>query len=148
VQELDKEESRRQFGREAFAQPGYMQKYLRDMRARLQLQASDSGLVFGIKVSGGGPRPEPEDTVVISYKVHAADGKTEIPGLARERTRAKVQDLVPGLVEALQLMSVGSGAVLILPPDLSFGSGEWPEGAERDTPLIFSLVLHEIVEQP
>ena len=148
VQELEQQALRQQFGSEAFARPGYLERYLKDMRSRLGLQASDSGLVFGIKVNSSGARPEPGDTVIISYKVNTADGQTELPGLAQDRMRVKVQDLLPGLAEGLQMMTVGSGALLVLPPDLSYGSGEWPAGAERGTPLIFTVALHEIVTPP
>jgi FKBP-type peptidyl-prolyl cis-trans isomerase len=146
--ELDREELRQRFGAEAFARPGYLSQYLRDMQKRFDLQVSDSGLLYGIKTSGQGARPEPEDTVVLSFKVNAADMQTEIAQLGGQRLRFKVRDVMPGLSEALQMMSAGSSAMVILPPELSYGTGEWPAGAEPGTPLIFTLVLHEIISAP
>ncbi len=145
VAELEREEIRQRYGAEAFARPGYLNEYLRDIQKRFDLQAGDSGLLYGIKTSGQGARPEPEDTVVLSFKVNAADMQTEIPSLGGQRMRLRVKDVVPGLSEGLQMMGAGSSAMLVLPPALSFGSGEWPAGIERGTPLIFTVVLHEIV---
>jgi len=148
LQELAQQDQRRPFGAQAFAQPGFLDQYLKEMRKRFDLQGTDSGLSFGIKVIGAGARPAPEDTVIISYKVSTADLQTELKGLGGERVRLKMDDLVPGLAEALQMMNIGSTALLILPPDLSFGEGPWPAGAERGTPLVFTVILHEIIAAP
>ena len=111
------------------------------------MERSDSGLCYGIK-AGYGARPAPEDTVVISYKVTLADTTTDVPSLAANRLKARVADLLPGLAEALQMMTVDSAAMLVLPPDLSFGAGEWPAGTERGTPLLFTVKLHEVIAAP
>ena len=147
MQEMEQAERRRQFGAEAFARPGYLQTYLKDISKQFQLERSDSGLCYGIK-AGYGARPAPEDTVVISYKVTQADATTEVPRLAANRQKTRVADLMPGLAEALQMMTVDSAAMLVLPPDLSFGAGEWPAGTERGTPLLFTVKLHEVITAP
>lgn len=147
MQEMEESERRRQFGAEAFAQPGHLQNYLKEISKQFQLERSDSGLCYGIK-AGYGARPAPEDTVVISYKVTLADTTTDVPSLAANRLKARVADLLPGLAEALQMMTVDSAAMLVLPPDLSFGAGEWPAGTERGTPLLFTVKLHEVIAAP
>lgn len=147
MQEMEQAERRRQFGAEAFARPGYLQTYLKDISKKFQLERSDSGLCYGIQ-AGYGARPGYEDSVVISYKVNLADTTTEVPGLAVNRQKVRVADLLPGLAEALQMMSVDSAAMLVLPPDLSFGAGEWPAGTERGTPLLFTVKLHEVIAAP
>lgn len=147
MQEMEAAERRRQFGAEAFARPGYLQAYLKDISKRFQLQRSDSGLCYGIQ-PGSGARPAPEDTVVISYKTNLADTTTEVPGMSVNRQRLRVADLLPGLAEALQMMTVDSAAMLVLPPDISFGEGEWPAGTERGTPLLFTVKLHEVIAAP
>jgi FKBP-type peptidyl-prolyl cis-trans isomerase FkpA len=149
VQEIEQAEKRRRYSAAAFAQPGYLEAYLKEMRTRYRLQATDSGLNFGFSKSGDtGIRPEPEDTVIISYVVVAADGETVIPGVGRQRARHKVKDLLPCLAEVLQMMGPGGAAMAVVPPDLSYGEGEWPPGAEKGTPLVFTVMLHEIVATP
>lgn len=145
LQELEKEELRLKFGTEAFARPGYLQQYLKETRKQFGLDASDSGLSFGIRTAGFGVRPGPDDTVVISYKVTKADARTDLPQLQVEKLRIKVSELLPGLAEACQMMTVDSLAMLVLPPDLSYGDGKWPPGTDRGTPLLFTLKLHEVV---
>jgi len=144
TQEMEQAELRARFGAEAFARPGYLQTYLKEMAKQFQLERSDSGLCYGIR-PGYGARPTPEDSVVISYKVNLADTTTEVAALGVNRQKVRVADLPPGLVEALQMMTVDSAAMLVLPPDLSYGDGEWPEGTERGTPLLFTVKLHEVI---
>lgn len=148
MQELTEEENRRKFGTEAFAQPGYLDKYLREMRRQFKLEESDSGLSYDIKTVGYGVRPGSDDTVVISYKVNKADMATELPHLGVEGLKVRMADLPPGLREGFQMMTVGSAGMLVLPPDLSYGSGQWPTGTDRGTPLIFLVKLHEVVAAP
>jgi FKBP-type peptidyl-prolyl cis-trans isomerase FkpA len=147
MQELEQAERRRQFGAEAFARPGHLQNYLKEISKQFQLERSDSGLCYGIQ-AGYGARPGPEDQVILSYKVNLADATTEVPALAVNRQKVRVGDLLPGLAEALQMMTVDSAAMLVLPPDLSFGPGEWPAGTERGTPLVFTVKLHEVLSAP
>lgn len=147
MQEMEQAELRVRFGAEAFARPGHLQNYLKEICKQYQLERSDSGLCYGIK-AGYGPRPGPGDSVVISYKVTLADATTEVPALAVNRQKVRVADLMPGLAEALQMMTVDSAAMLVLPPDISFGAGEWPAGTERGTPLLFTVKLHEVIAAP
>lgn len=148
MQELAEEEKRVKFGTEAFAQPGYLEKYLKEIRRQFSLEESDSGLSYDIKTVGYGVRPGPDDTVVISYKVSKADMATELPHLTVDRAKVKMADLPPGLREGFQMMTVGSAGMLVVPPGLSYGAGEWPPGTERGTPLIFLVKLHEVVAAP
>ena len=130
---------------EAFAQPGRVEQYMKEARKRYGLQASDSGLEFSIQGGRPGIRPGPADTVVVSCIATAADGATRLPQLSSGRVRVKVADLLPGFMEGIQMMSVDSRAMFILPPALSFGAGEWPQGVDRGTPLIFFVTLHEVL---
>ncbi|MEO5961751.1 MAG: FKBP-type peptidyl-prolyl cis-trans isomerase [Opitutaceae bacterium] len=132
--------------REFFADPARLETYMKDIAKLLRLQRSDSGLAFAVQSRGGGSRPAPEDTVVVSYKVTAADTTTELPQLTMNQQRLKVGSLIPGLAEGLQMMTVGSSAILVLPPSLSFGPGEWPAGVDRGTPLVFAVALHQVID--
>ena len=42
------------------------------------------------------------------------------------------------------MMTIESQAIFVLPPALTFGDHEWPEGVERGTPLVFFFTLHEV----
>jgi FKBP-type peptidyl-prolyl cis-trans isomerase FkpA len=128
-----------------FAKPGRLKEYLRDICKRMKLDESDSGLCYAISSVGSGVRPGPDDTVVVSCAAFAADLATPLPQLTNQKARTKVSDMLPGFVEGIQMMTVGSSAIFILPPALSFGKGDWPPGVDRGTPLIFRITLNEVV---
>ncbi len=116
------------------------------MQKRFLLQRSDSGLCY--EVNGGdygGLRPTPHDVVVISLSCVGPDGTTKLPQLSQDRARIKVSDMLPGLAEGLQMMTLESQARFIVPPKLSFSDGPWPDGVAPGSPLLFTVVLHEIV---
>jgi FKBP-type peptidyl-prolyl cis-trans isomerase len=124
---------------------GDLEHYMKEMRKRFFLQQTDDGLGYRVDPGRGGARPRPGDTIVITCTAAAADGTTKLPQLSSERARLRMADLLPGLMEGLQMMTVDAQAVFVMPPALSFGVGEWPEGVERGSPLVFSVTLHEIV---
>ena len=116
-------------------------RYFKGMRRRLGLQVADSGLGYNVQTGRNGIRPRPGDWIVFSCVATTADGRTRIPQLCTERIRVRMEGLLPGLMEGLQMMTVGSTAVFVLPPSLSFGEGEWPEGVERGSPLVYYIAL-------
>jgi FKBP-type peptidyl-prolyl cis-trans isomerase FkpA len=128
-----------------FAEPGRLTAYMKDMCKRFNLEQTDSGLCYAIEAPGKGNRPGPDDTVVISCAATAADGTTKLPQLSYENGRVAVSSLLPGIREGIQMMTNSSQAVFVVPPALSFGSGEWPQGVVPGTPIIFQISLHMVV---
>ncbi len=122
-----------------------MRRYLNAIRAGMAMQETSSGLLFLTVKPGSGPRARPEDTVVVSILAKAPDGQTDLPQLTRRDVRLKVQELLPGLVEGVQLMGLSGTMAFVLRPDLSFGNGKWPDGLQPGMPLIFQVELKEIV---
>jgi FKBP-type peptidyl-prolyl cis-trans isomerase len=120
-------------------------RYFKGMRRRLGLQISDSGLGYNVQTGRNGIRPRPGDTIVFSCVATTADGHTRIPELCTERTRARMEGMMPGLMEGMQMMVEGSTAVFVLPPSLSFGEGAWPEGVERGSPLVYYISLGDVM---
>ena len=139
VQELDRKKQEEQF-----QDPKYLEKYMRETRRTLNMQQTDSGLCYMVQGIGGSNRPTLTDTVVISYDVTSSDLQRPVPQLSASRLHAKVSDLMPGLAEAVQMMTADAKGVFILPPALSYGAGKWPDGVEKNSPLIFRITLHEI----
>jgi FKBP-type peptidyl-prolyl cis-trans isomerase len=129
------------------SQPGQIEQYMKEARKRFSLQVTESGLGYAVHPGRGGARPRPGDTVVVTCVATAADGTTNVPQLAANHVRAKMSGLLPGFMEGLQMMTVDSEAIFVLPPSLSFGEGRWPEGVERGSPLIFRVTLHEVISE-
>jgi FKBP-type peptidyl-prolyl cis-trans isomerase len=128
-----------------FARPGRLEDYLKDICKRLKLKRTDSGLCYSIQPGESGMRPGPADTAVINITARAFDGTTVLAQLTDPKAQVKVAGTFPGLSEGLQMMNVGAKAIFVVPPALSFGSGKWPPGVARGTPLIFQIALDDVI---
>lgn len=122
-----------------------LERYLKEVRKQFGLVRTDSGLLFMVMEAGKGARPTPGDSVVVTLAAMGPDVKTPLKALSGEKIRVKITDLLPGLTEGLQMMTVNTRALMILAPDLSFGTGRWPEGLEPGTPISFLVTLHEVI---
>jgi len=122
-----------------------LEMYFREMGKRLGLQVSSDGLGYNVQTGRNGIRPRPGDTIVFTVKATAADGTTQLTQLSVEHMRIKFAGMMPALMEGLQMMTVGSHAVLVIPPSLSFGDGEWPEGVQHGSPLVYWVSLEDVV---
>ena len=130
--------------KEFFKDPARLEKFMKDSVKAYKMELSESGLAYLVRVQNGNVRPKPGDTVVISCQVRAADGRTEIPQLSLDHKSVKIADLLPGVAEGVRLLTVGSAIMLIVPPDLSYGKGPWPEGVDA-APLFYMITLDQVV---
>lgn len=104
-----------------------------------------SGLQYEIIKQGTGPKPIETDTVKVDYVGTFMNGdKFDSSIDAGEPAVFPVGMVIPGWVEALQLMPVGSKFKLYIPSALAYGE-EGSQGAiEPNTPLIFEVELLSI----
>lgn len=128
--------------------PAKLVPFMKDAVKHYHLQQSDTGLGYNISIGRNGIRPRLGDTVVISCSALASDGTTKIAELSSDRIRSKLDQMFPGFREGLQMMTVGSHAILVLPPALTFGHGKWPEGVQPNSPLIFDVTLIDVISAP
>jgi len=128
-----------------WAEPGKVAQFMKDARKHLSLQQSSSGLAYSIQPGISPVRPRPHDTVVVTILATAADRTTKLPQLSSDHLRIKLEDLLPGFMEGFQMMTVGSNALFVLPPALSFGENKWPEGVDHGMPLLYQVTLHEVI---
>lgn len=131
---------------ESWASPrkGRLEGYMRDMERRLGLQQSASGLGYNVQPGKNGVRPRPGDTILVTVHATAADGTTRLAQLSAERISIRMDGMMPGLMEGLQMMTEGAEAVFVIPPSLSFGDNAWPDGVERGSPLVYWVTLHGV----
>jgi FKBP-type peptidyl-prolyl cis-trans isomerase len=122
-----------------------LEEFLQSIRATAGLQKNESGLLSRIVMPGAGPRPRPGDTVVANFDVKMPDGRTEITALSGQDAEARVGDMPPGVNEALQMLALGGRGAFVVPPHLSFGSGQWPEGLQPGTPILLQIELKDIL---
>lgn len=103
-----------------------------------------SGLEYKIEKQGDGPRPSARDIVKVNYRGTLING-TEFDSTFNSRGPAiiKVDDVIKGWTEALQLMKAGSKWQIFVPSDLAYGGrqfGRIPAGST----LIFDIELLSI----
>jgi FKBP-type peptidyl-prolyl cis-trans isomerase len=128
--------------------PSRLVPFMKDASRRYHLQLSDSGLGYNVSPGRNGIRPRPADTVVISCNAVAFDGATKLPQLSSGRIRSRLDQMFPGFREGLQMMTVDSHAIFVLPPALTFGHGQWPDGVAPGSPIIFEVTLLEVIAAP
>jgi FKBP-type peptidyl-prolyl cis-trans isomerase FklB len=119
--------------------------FLAENKKRAEVITTESGLQYEILTKGTGAIPEKSDKVVAHYEGKLLDGTKFDSSFDRgEPATFPVGGLIPGWVEALQLMPTGSKWRLYIPQDLAYG----PRGAGGAIPpyaaLIFDLELIEI----
>ncbi|HNY85158.1 MAG TPA: FKBP-type peptidyl-prolyl cis-trans isomerase [Candidatus Hydrogenedentes bacterium] len=119
-------------------------EFLKTNGARPEVKTTASGLQYEVLTEGTGPMPKATDTVSVHYKGSLLDGTVFDSSYDRgEPANFKVNGLIPGWVEALQLMKVGSKYKLYIPSELGYGErgvGEIPPNAT----LVFEMELLEI----
>ncbi|ADJ28039.1 FKBP-type peptidyl-prolyl cis-trans isomerase [Nitrosococcus watsonii] len=104
-----------------------------------------NGLQYRIIEQGEGKKPAAEDTVVVNYRGTLVDGTVFDSSYERgEPVTFKVNGVIKGWQQALQLMPVGSKWKVFIPSDLAYGE----RGAGRligpNETLIFDIELLEI----
>ena len=83
---------------------------------------TESGLQYEVMTEGKGAKPNAEDQVTVHYHGMLTDGTVFDSSVDRgEPAQFGVTQVIPGWVEALQLMSVGDKWKLTIPSSLAYG---------------------------
>lgn len=123
------------------------EEFLTENGKRAEVKTTASGLQYEVIKEGDGAQPKAEDRVVVHYTGKLIDGT--VFDSSEERgvpATFGVTQVIPGWVEALQLMKVGSTWRLFIPSALAYG----PQGAGGvigpNQTLIFDVSLLEIAK--
>ncbi len=120
--------------------------FLEKNKAREGIKTTESGLQYEIITEGTGPKPTAEDMVKVHYHGTLIDGKVFDSSVDRgEPAQFPVGGVIPGWVEALQLMPVGSKWKIYLPASLGYGERGAGGNIEPNAALIFEVELLEIL---
>lgn len=120
-------------------------EFLQENGKRPEVQTTASGLQYEILKAGEGSRPEAKDSVTVHYTGKLIDGTVFDSSEERgEPATFGVTQVIPGWVEALQMMNEGSRWRLYIPSDLAYG----PNGAGGligpNQTLIFDVELIKV----
>ena len=139
--------------REAAAKMGEVNKaagdaFLAENGKRPEVKTTPSGLQYEVITKGTGAQPTADDTVEVHYTGKLIDGTVFDSSVERGVPATfGVTQVIPGWVEALQLMKVGAKWRLFIPSQLAYG----PQGAGNvigpNATLIFDVELLKIVEK-
>jgi FKBP-type peptidyl-prolyl cis-trans isomerase FklB len=141
---------------------GYMQKvrsgksagtkkaceaFLAENKKRPGVITTASGLQYEVIKEGNGEKPKPGEKVKVHYHGTLIDGSIFDSSVDRgEPIEFPVTGVIPGWVEALQLMPVGSKWKLYIPSDLAYGDNDMGPMIKAGSALIFEVELLGIVK--
>ncbi len=106
-----------------------------------------SGLQYQVLKQGEGAKPAVSDKVKCHYHGTLINGTVFDSSVQRgEPAVFGVSQVIPGWVEALQLMPVGSKWRLFIPSDLAYGEHGAGDAIEPNSALVFDVELLDIVK--
>ena len=122
--------------------------FLTENAKREGIKVTESGLQYEVLVSGKGDSPKASDNVEVHYTGKLIDGTVFDSSVERGVPASfGVTQVIPGWVEALQLMHEGDKWRLYIPSDLAYG----PNGAGGvigpNMKLIFDVELLRVIKK-
>ena len=106
-----------------------------------------SGLQYQVLKQGEGAKPAASDKVKCHYHGTLINGTVFDSSVQRgEPAVFGVSQVIPGWVEALQLMPAGSKWRLFIPSDLAYGEHGAGDAIEPNSALVFDVELLDIVK--
>lgn len=106
-----------------------------------------SGLQYQVLKKGEGPKPTASDKVKCHYHGTLINGTVFDSSVQRgEPAVFGVSQVIPGWVEALQQMEVGSKWRLFIPSELAYGEHGAGDAIEPNSALVFDVELLDIVK--
>ena len=123
------------------------ESFLRENGKRVEVKTTPSGLQYEVIAEGKGARPTATDQVEVHYTGKLLDGTVFDSSVERgEPITFPVSGVIPGWVEALQMMPEGSKWRLFIPSNLAYGAqGAGPIGPHQT--LIFDVELLKVIKK-
>ena len=123
-------------------------EFLETNGKRAEVKTTPSGLQYEVLTEGTGTQPKASDTVKVHYTGKLIDGTVFDSSVERGVPASfGVTQVIPGWVEALQLMHEGDKWRLYIPSDLAYG----PNGAGGvigpNMTLIFDVELLRVIKK-
>ncbi len=125
------------------------ENFLKENLRRDDVTETASGIQYEVMEMGDGPRPSVSDEVVVHYRGTLIDGTEFDSSYDRgEPAQFRLDRVIPGWTEALQLMPVGSKWKIYIPHNLAYGASPRPGGIiEPYMTLVFEVELLDIIEE-
>lgn len=123
------------------------EKFLADNGKREGVKTTASGLQYEVMQEGTGASPTAQDQVKVNYKGTLIDGTVFDSSYDRgEPVTFRLNSVIPGWTEGLQLMKVGGKYKLFIPAELAYGDRGAGDKIGPDATLVFEIELLDIVK--
>ena len=124
------------------------EEFLARNREQAGVETTASGLQYQVLTPGEGPTPKATDRVRVHYRGTLLDGTQFDSSYDRGNPAVfEVGKVIPGWVEALQLMKVGSKWKLWIPPALAYAERGAGNAIGPNQTLVFEVELLAIEPQ-
>lgn len=122
------------------------EKFLEENKNNPAIKTLPSGLQYEVITEGNGKKPKATDQVRCHYEGTLIDGTLFDSSIQRGQPAVfGVNQVIPGWVEALQLMSEGAKWKLYIPSELGYGKQGAGEMIPPHSTLIFEVELIEVL---
>ncbi|TAJ11848.1 FKBP-type peptidyl-prolyl cis-trans isomerase [Marinilabiliaceae bacterium JC017] len=122
-------------------------KFLEENKKKAEVKVTDSGLQYEILRAGKGEKPQASSQIKCQYHGTLLNGKVFDSSVERGDTASfRVNGVIKGWTEALQLMPVGSKWRLYVPSELAYGEKGAGNDIGPNEVLIFDVDLIEVVK--
>jgi FKBP-type peptidyl-prolyl cis-trans isomerase len=111
-----------------------------------QAKKTNTGIRYIILQEGQGESPKPGDKCSVLYVGRLLDGKIFDQTPDREHPfviRVRRGEVIEGWDQILQLMKKGEKRLVIIPPELAYGTRGQPPRIPRNATLVFEMELIE-----
>ncbi|MBV7433941.1 FKBP-type peptidyl-prolyl cis-trans isomerase [Cardiobacteriaceae bacterium TAE3-ERU3] len=116
--------------------------FLEENKSKDGVKTTDSGLQYLVLEEGEGTQPQEGDSVTVNYEGRLLDGTVFDSSYDRgEPITFKLNEVIPGWTEGLQLMKEGGKSTFFIPAELAYGEqGAGPAIGPNST-LVFDVEL-------
>lgn len=119
--------------------------FLKENARKRGIRTTDSGLQYRVVREGKGDKPQATSTVKVNYEGTLINGDVFDSSYQRgEPVSFRVNQVIAGWQEALQLMPTGSEWLLYIPSDLAYGPAGAGGAIGPNETLVFKVELLEI----
>jgi FKBP-type peptidyl-prolyl cis-trans isomerase len=120
------------------------QKFLENNKQQKGVDHLPSGLQYKIMKIGTGARPAATDSVTIHYRAMYIDRTTFDMSYERGPTGIRLNHVVKGLSEGIQLMKEGAIFEFYIPPELAYGDENYMDMIPAGSTTIYLVELIKI----
>lgn len=133
-----------QMGKLATRQLEEGKAFLEANKAKEGVKTTPSGLQYSVKTEGTGKQPNAKSTVTVHYEGRLIDGTVFDSSIKRgEPVTFKLDGVIKGWTEGLQLMKEGGEYTLYIPAELAYGDKGNPS-IPPNSVLVFDVKLIKV----